>query len=149
MIVNLPLCTCSQGLGLVIVIESTAVKSALAKQIGVDCCSFRMKPVCFLLLAIKEYWLCLFIYHSSSWQESRVLQIGFLGIFLVLYQTCWLLTVPRLQFREGTLDWQALALEIPGEKGRGICDDCTGSYFSYNFLQAGFTLSDWKKALSA
>lgn len=41
----------------------------------------------------------------------------------------------------GALDWQAVALVVPGEEGRGICDGCVDSYFSYNFLQAGFRLS--------
>lgn len=42
---------------------------------------------------------------------------------------------------EGGLEWQAVALVVPGEEGRGICDGCVDSYFSYNFLQAGFRLS--------
>lgn len=41
----------------------------------------------------------------------------------------------------GALDWQTMALVVPREEGRGICDGCVDSYFSYNFLQAGFRLS--------
>lgn len=41
----------------------------------------------------------------------------------------------------GTLDWQTMALVVPREEGRGICDGCVDSYFSYNFLQPGFRLS--------
>lgn len=42
---------------------------------------------------------------------------------------------------KGVLDWQAVGPVVPGEEGRGICDGSVDSYFSYNFLQAGFRLS--------
>lgn len=151
MIVNLPLCTCMQGWGLWL----NSLPRECMGQVGWWICQsglwgFRIEPVWSLLLAITAHLLCLFLPRRSSWQKPRVPRIGFWGIFLVLYQTCRLPSaVLRLQFREGALDWQALALAVPGEKGRGICDGCTDSYFSYNFLQAGFRLSGWKKALSA
>lgn len=47
----------------------------------------------------------------------------------------------RLVVRGGALDWQAVALVVPWDEGRGICDGCVDSFFSYNFLQAGFRLS--------
>ena len=62
----------------------------------------------------------------------------FPGIFLVLYQTCKLLSaVPRLHTGKG---WQGLTDRLwPG------LDSC----FSYNFLQAGLRLSGCEKALPA
>lgn len=149
MIVNSPFCGLSQRSGLVIVIE-LAHNVRTGQTDRWICLPWLVEPVSGLLLAIWEHLLCLFLPHPSSWQEPRVPRIGFWGIFSALYQTCRLLSaVPRLQFREGVLDWQALASAIPGGKGRGICDGCTDSYFSYNFLQAGFRLSGWEKALSA
>lgn len=154
MIVNSPLCTRSQGSELVIVILLAPYSAHMASgTMDLPAWVVWFQSGTSLRLVVSNlgtFVVSFFLPCPSPWQEPRVPWIGFWGIFSALYQTCRLLSsVPRLQFREGALDWQALASAVPGGKGRGICDGCTDSYFFYNFLQAGFRLSGWEKALSA
>lgn len=146
MIVNAALCACWQGSA-----------RRLKRQVDLPVWGRRSENGTSLRLVVSN--LGTFAV-SPLWQELRVPPIGFWGVFSALYQTCRLLSpVPRLQLRKvggtegcgGGLDWQALASAVPWEKERvgEVCDGCTDSYFSYNFLQAGLRLSGGEKARPA